>query len=203
MSRSDKSEEVLAQIQDFIEKNGYSPTVRDIMKSMGFNSTATVQYYFNKLEKMGKISKKNNINRSLSLKNQENPITANQQKFPLLGRVSAGLPIFAAENIEEYYSLPGNLFRGSNLFLLRVSGDSMIGAGIFNDDLIIVDSECSTKNGDIVVAYIDGDVTVKRLFYHNDHITLHAENPKYADMEFTDNVSVLGMVVGSIRQFNW
>lgn len=203
MSRSDKSEEVLAQIQDFIEKNGYSPTVRDIMKSMGFNSTATVQYYFNKLEKMGKISKKNNINRSLSLKNQENLITANQQKFPLLGRVSAGLPIFAAENIEEYYSLPGNLFRGSNLFLLRVSGDSMIGAGIFNDDLIIVDSECSTKNGDIVVAYIDGDVTVKRLFYHNDHITLHAENPKYADMEFTDNVSVLGKVVGSIRQFNW
>ncbi len=203
MSRSDKSEEVLAQIQDFIEKNGYSPTVRDIMKSMGFNSTATVQYYFNKLEKMGKISKKNNINRSLSLKNQENPITANQQKFPLLGRVSAGLPIFAAENIEEYYSLPGNLFRGNNLFLLRVSGDSMIGAGIFNDDLIIVDSECSTKNGDIVVAYIDGDVTVKRLFYHNDHITLHAENPKYADMEFTDNVSVLGKVVGSIRQFNW
>ncbi len=201
MSRSDKSEEVLLRIQDFIEKNGYAPTVRDIMKNMGFNSTATVQYYFNKLEKMGKISKKNNINRSLSLKNSEIP--TNTRKFPLLGRVSAGLPIFAAENIEEFYSLPGNIFRGDNLFLLRVSGDSMIGAGIFNDDFIIVDSDSSTKNGDIVVAYIDGDVTVKRIFYHDDHVTLHAENPKYADMEFSENISVIGKVVGSIRQFNW
>lgn len=202
MKRSDKSDEVYAHIQAFIEKNGYSPTVRDIMKSMGFSSTATIQYYFNKLEKQGKITKKSNINRSLSLKNSEHT-AINQKQYPLLGRVSAGLPIFAAENVEDYYTLPSGLFSGDDLFLLRVSGDSMIGAGIFNNDLIVVDSELSTKNGDIAVAYIDGDVTVKRIFYHDEYVTLHAENPKYADMEFSDNISILGKVIGSIRQFKW
>jgi len=197
-TRSDKSNEVYEYIQKFMAENGYSPSVRDIMAGLGFNSTATIQYYIKKLEAQGKIQKKNNRNRSLSLNADDAP---SFKKYPLLGKVSAGLPILAAENVEDYYSLPQNLFRGEDLFLLRVSGDSMIGAGIFNGDLIIVNRDYQPRSNDIVVAFIDGEATVKRLFIHPDHITLHAENPRYSDLNFSENVSILGKVTGSIRQF--
>ncbi|MEG1710980.1 MAG: transcriptional repressor LexA [Clostridia bacterium] len=202
-TRSDKTGEVYEYIQSFIEKNGYSPSVRDILAAMGFNSTATVQYYINKLEKQGLITKTGNKNRTLSLQGKNNQGSV-YKKFPLLGRVSAGLPILAVENIEEYYSLPQSLFKGDDLFLLRVDGDSMIGAGIFNGDLIIVNKEYQPENNDIVVAYIDGDVTVKRLFINinKNSIVLHAENVKYKDLVVdAEYASILGKVIGSIRKF--
>lgn len=195
--RKNRQQEVYDFIDDFVQTKGYSPTVRDIMRGLGYKSTSTIQYYIKRLESEGQIRRTENRNRTLNV-NKEIPTF---KKLPLVGKVAAGIPILAIENIEEYYDIPDSLFKGDDLFLLKVKGDSMIGAGIFNNDIIVVNSDCSPLNNDIVVALIDGSVTVKRIYFHSDHITLHAENPNYQDINVFDNTSILGKVVGSIRKF--
>ena len=188
---NNKSQEVFDFIQKFIAENGYSPTVREICKACDIKSTATAFTYVNQLALRGFINKADNKNRAVSLK--QNVVTV-----PLIGTVAAGRPIFATENYEGFYSIPGNFFSGEDLFMLNVHGDSMINIGMYEGDKIIVRKQESADNGDIVVALVDDSATVKRFFKRNGKIILHPENDDMEDFIF-DDVRILGKVVGLMR----
>lgn len=190
---SDKSEIVFEYIKNYITQYGYAPTVRDICKSCDLKSTATAFTYINELAKRGVINKVNCKNRAVSLK--QNAVTV-----PLVGTVAAGQPIFATENYEGFYSLPGNLFGGDDLFMLTVSGDSMINIGIYEGDKLVVKKQETADNGDIVVALVEDSATVKRFFARDGKIILHPENDNMEDFVF-DDVSIIGKVVGLMRNF--
>lgn len=187
----DKSEVVFEFIQKFIADNGYSPTVREICKACELKSTATAFTYINELTKRGVLNKSAKKNRAVSLKQ-------NITTVPLIGTVAAGQPIFATENYEDFYSIPGNFFSGDELFMLNVHGDSMINIGMFEGDKIVVRRQETADNGDIVVALVDDSATVKRFFKRNDKIILHPENDNMQDFIF-DNVTILGKVIGLMR----
>lgn len=187
----DKSELVFDFIQKFISENGYSPTVREICKECDIKSTATAFNYLNSLADRGIINKVGNKNRAVSLKQS-------CVSVPLIGTVAAGQPIFASENYEDYYSLPGNFFSGEDLFMLNVHGDSMVNIGMFDGDKIVVKKQETADNGDIVVALIDDSATVKRFFFRNGKYILHPENDNMDDFIF-DEVKILGKVVGLLR----
>jgi len=192
MKRStDKCEAVFEFIQKFITEHGYSPSVREICKACELKSTATAFTYINKLAERGLINKTNTINRAVSLK--QNAVTV-----PLIGTVAAGQPIFASENYEGYYSIPGNFFSGEDLFMLNVHGDSMINIGMYDGDKLIVKKQETADNGDIVVALVDDSATVKRFFKRDGKVILHPENDNMEDFIF-DNVAIIGKVVGLLR----
>ncbi len=188
---NNKSQEVFDFIQKFIAENGYSPTVREICKACDIKSTATAFTYVNQLALRGFINKADNKNRAVSLK--QNVVTV-----PLIGTVAAGRPIFATENYEGFYSIPGNFFSGEDLFMLNVHGDSMINIGMYEGDKIIVKRQETADNGDIVVAMVDDGATVKRFFKRDGKFILHPENDDMQDFVF-DEVTVLGKVIGLIR----
>ena len=188
---NNKSQEVFDFIQKFIAENGYSPTVREICKACDIKSTATAFTYVNQLALRGFINKADNKNRAVSLK--QNVVTV-----PLIGTVAAGRPIFATENYEGFYSIPGNFFSGEDLFMLHVHGDSMINIGMYEGDKIIVKRQETADNGDIVVAMVDDGATVKRFFKRDGKFILHPENDDMQDFVF-DEVTVLGKVIGLIR----
>ena len=188
---NNKSQEVFDFIQKFIAENGYSPTVREICKACDIKSTATAFTYVNQLALRGFINKADNKNRAVSLK--QNVVTV-----PLIGTVAAGRPIFATENYEGFYSIPGNFFSGEDLFMLNVHGDSMINIGMYEGDKIIVKRQETADNGDIVVAMVDDGATVKRIFKRDGKFILHPENDDMQDFVF-DEVTVLGKVIGLIR----
>ena len=192
------SEEKLTRVMDYIrkfsEENGYTPSVREIAKECGIKSTATVHSYLEKLQTKGYLNKATNKKRSVTL-NKSAGIS-----IPLIGVVTAGQPIFAYENYEEYYTFPSGEFRGDELFMLRVQGESMIEAGIFDGDKIIVRRQPNADLNDIVVALIEDSATVKRLIGKRDKIILHPENSTMADLVYEPHeVSILGKVIGLIR----
>ncbi|MDE6597778.1 MAG: transcriptional repressor LexA [Clostridia bacterium] len=187
----DKSEAVFDFIQKYISENGFAPSVREICKSCDIKSTATAFNYINELAEKGLINKANFKNRAVSLKQ-------NVLNVPLVGTVAAGQPIFATENYENFYSIPGNFFSGEDLFMLNVHGDSMINIGMFDGDKIVVKRQETADNGDIVVALVDDSATVKRFFKRDGKIILHPENDNMQDFIF-DNVTILGKVVGLMR----
>lgn len=187
----DKSEIVFDYIKNYITQYGYAPTVRDICKSCDLKSTATAFTYINELAKRGVINKVNCKNRAVSLK--QNAVTV-----PLIGTVAAGQPIFATENYEGFYSLPGNFFAGEDLFMLTVSGDSMINIGMYEGDKLVVKKQEIADNGDIIVALVDDSATVKRFYRRDGKIILHPENDNMQDFIF-DNVMVIGKVIGLLR----
>lgn len=192
MKRSeDKSEIVFNFIQKFIADNGYSPTVREICKACDLKSTATAFTYINELTKRGVLKKADKKNRAVSLKQ-------NITTIPLIGTVAAGQPIFATENYEDFYSIPGNFFSGEDLFMLNVHGDSMIKIGMFDGDKIVVKKQETADDGDIVVALVEDSATVKRFFKRDGKIVLHPENDTMDDFIF-DEVTILGKVVGLLR----
>lgn len=187
----DKSEAVFEFIQKFIAENGYSPTVREICKACDIKSTATAYSFINSLAERGIINKTVNKNRAVSLKQ-------NSVSVPLVGTVAAGQPIFASENYEDYFSLPGNFFSGDDLFMLTVQGDSMIKIGMLDGDKIVVKKQSTAENGEIVVALVDDSATVKRFFMRNGKYILHPENDDMNDFVF-DEVKILGKVIGLLR----
>lgn len=191
MRQNDKINQVLEFIQSFIGDNGYAPTVREVCSNCNIKSTATAYQYMNKLSEQGLINKADNKKRAVS-------ITQNVTKVPLIGTVAAGEPIFAQENYEDYFSIPSNIFNDDDLFMLNVSGSSMINVGIYNGDKIIVKKQEVADNGDIVVALVDDSATVKRFFKRNGKIILHPENDDMQDFIY-DDVMILGKVVGLIR----
>lgn len=192
------SQEKLIMVMDYIrrftEENGYTPSVREIAQECGIKSTATVHSYLEKLKSRGLLYKADNKKRSMTIGRSAGV------SIPLVGTVTAGQPIFAYENYEDYYTFPTSEFRGDELFMLRVEGTSMINAGIFDGDKIVVRRQPTAENGEIVVALIDDFATVKRLYRRNGEIVLHPENDALSDMIFADGeVAILGKVVGLIR----
>ncbi|MBQ7831527.1 MAG: transcriptional repressor LexA [Clostridia bacterium] len=196
MVSEDKLIKVMDYIRKFSEENGYTPSVREIGTECGIKSTATVYSYLQKLQDRGFLNKTTNKKRSVTL------AKSSGINIPLIGTVTAGQPIFAYENYEDYYTFPTTEFRGEDLFMLRVEGTSMIDAGIMNGDKIVVRRQQTAENGEIVVAMIDDSATVKRFYRRNGQIVLHPENEALSDMVFNDGeVSILGKVVGLIRNY--
>lgn len=185
---------VMDYIRRFSEENGYTPSVREIGAYCGIKSTATVHSYIERLQEKGYLNKAENKKRAVTLGK------SGSVNIPLLGTVTAGQPVFAYENYEEYYFFPLGEFRGEDLFMLHVQGTSMINAGICDGDKIIVRRQQTAADGEIVVALVGESATVKRLFRRNGKIILHPENEVLDDFVFNpEEVSILGKVVGLIR----
>lgn len=189
-----KMQAVLDYINEYNAEYGYSPTVREICAKLSIKSTASAYYYIEKLTDEGLLSKSPNKNRAVNFKKNASV------NIPLIGTVTAGQPIFAYENYENYYSFPAGSFKGSDLFMLSVQGESMIEAGIYNGDKIIVRKQETAENGDIVVALIEDSATVKRFYKRDGYFVLHPENETMADIIVND-VSILGIVIGLVRKF--
>lgn len=199
MRKFSKEEELLNFIKNHQEEFGYPPTVREMCHAIKVSSTSTISYYLNKLENNGLIKKSPNKNRALEIVGETFNFT-DYVKIPMVGKITAGAPILAIENTEEYFIASPSLFRGDGLFILTVSGESMINAGIFNGDKIVVKQQSSAQNGEIVAALIDGMATVKRFFKEETRYRLQPENDTM-DPIFTDHVEILGKVIGLIRKF--
>ena len=196
MVNEEKLTKVMDYIRKFTEENGYTPSVREIGKECGIKSTATVHSYIEKLQTKGYLSKTDNKKRAVTISKSSGV------NIPLIGTVTAGQPIFAYENYEDYYTFPAGEFKGENLFMLRVQGSSMIDAGICDGDKIIVRKQEVAQNGEIVVALVDDGATVKRFYAKNGQIILHPENESLSDMIFApEEVKILGKVVGLMRNY--
>ena len=196
------NEEKLIKIMDYIRKfsesNGYTPSVREIGKECNIKSTATVHSYIEKLQAKGYLSKTDYKKRAVTIGKSAGV------NIPLLGVVTAGQPIFAYENYEDYYTFPAGEFKGEDLFMLRVQGTSMIDAGIMDGDKIIVRRQPTAENGEIVVALINEEdaATVKRFYKKDGMIVLHPENEALSDFIYPpEQVSILGKVVGLMRNY--
>lgn len=201
--KNEKVMEVYEFLKQHISTYGYPPSVREVCSALSIKSTATVYYYFEKLEELGYIRKSRNKFRALEIVNKDDISSSkdvNLVEIPLIGKISAGIPITAIENYEDTYKFPEGIFKGSSLFMLNVSGDSMLNAGINDKDLIVVKSQPTAENGEIVVAFIDGESTVKRFYKKENKFVLHPENELYEDI-ILDNVEILGVVVGLIRKY--
>lgn len=193
-----KLDDVLQFINEYTDENGFPPTVREICARLQIKSTATAYDYVNRLKEMGMLQKTAGKKRAVAVTN------TNSVRVPLIGTVTAGTPILAAENYEGYYTLPTAEFRGDDLFLLTVKGDSMIEAGIFSGDKIVVRKQDTAENGDIVVAMFDDGIeegaTVKRFFRRDGKFILHPENSALSDYVLNE-VIILGKVIGLLRSF--
>jgi repressor LexA len=195
-----KLNEVLNFIKDFSARHGYPPSVREMCGGLRISSTASVYYYLNKLESLGLISKSPSKNRAIEIKTKYSDFAKKTSvDIPLLGKIAAGEPILAVENLEDVYPLPRELFGNGELFMLSIKGDSMIDAGIFDGDKIIIKKQPAANNGEIVAALIDGCATVKRLFVHKDKIVLHPENAAMQDI-VAEKVDIIGVAAGLIRK---
>ncbi len=191
-----KLQELLEYIKQYQLENGKSPSYRVIMKAMGFNNLATVFRYVNKLHSRGSLEKDDLGGIAISLNlNLDRTIVA-----PLVGTVTCGNPILAVENIEANYSLPTSIFGTGETIILHAQGESMIGAGIFDGDFLVVKKHCLVEDGDIIVARIGEEVTTKRIFHRKGKIILHPENPAFKDIVL-DSVELEGKVVSSIHNF--
>lgn len=185
---STKREEILAYLREYTAQNGYPPSVREIMHAVGLRSTASVHYHLSELDRLGEISVDGSRNRAISL--------STPQGVPILGVVTAGQPILAVENIEGY--LPWNA--EEDCFALRVRGDSMIEAGIFDGDKVVVRAQQAADHGDIVVALLGDEATVKRLYRKDGEVWLMPENPAYAPINGQE-ATILGKVRAVIREY--
>lgn len=212
-----KQRRILEFIRDSLHNEYRCPTVREICAHVGLSSTSTVQSHLNTLEKFGYIRRDPNKNRAISIVNDIKPnisiskdsnemsssdnfefLGANLKQVPLIGTVQAGMPITAIENLESTMTLPVQLTGNSDCFMLRVQGDSMMNIGIYEDDMLIVRHQNTANNGDVVVARIDDEATVKRFFKEKGHIRLQPENDDFAPIIVKD-CHIEGLVIGLVR----
>ena len=192
-----REQSVYDYISSAISENGYAPSVRDIENALGFKSTSTVHMYINRLEEFGLIKKMDGKSRAITLTGAK-PMGAN--KVPVLGRVTAGMPVIAEQNFDGYidFVVESKKYDPKNLFALKVSGVSMIEAGIMDGDYVIVNRSNYAKNGDIIVALIEDEATVKTFYKENGHFRLQPENSELEPI-IVKEMSVLGKVVASVR----
>ncbi|MBC8610466.1 transcriptional repressor LexA [Massilimaliae timonensis] len=193
MPLNEKAKLIYEYIVDRISHN-LSPTVREICRDLNIKSTSTVHRYINELCEEGLIVKLDNHNRSIQLPN------SNVARVPILGNVAAGSPITAIEEIEGYIPFDSGFGDPSELFALTIKGDSMINAGIFDGDIVIVKKSPVARNGEIVVALVDDSATTKTFYKENGHFRLQPENDDYEPI-IVKEVVILGKVVASIRYF--
>ena len=198
-----RQEDALNFIKTYIVSHGYPPTVREIATNIGVSSPATVQAHLDSLANKGYIKKGSNKNRTIELMVDNEFIPKNEDviEVPLLGKITAGNPIEAIQNPNEYFSLPAYLVpKDKEVFTLNVSGDSMINAGILDGDIVIVERRNTARNGEIVVAMTeDNEVTLKTFYKENGHIRLQPENDTMEPFIF-DNVFILGKAIGLYRK---
>ena len=191
MARKSRQDEILAFIQDYMQKNSYAPSVREIGEAVGLKSTATVHYHLSALQQQGLLTMERDKRRSISL-----PM-GSAGHIPIVGVVTAGHPILAQERIEGYLPVDGST---RDRFALRVRGESLIGAGILDGDLVIVRQQSEALNGQIVVALIGDVATVKRLRFDRDGVWLLPENPAFEPIDGRE-ARILGRVVGLVRDY--
>nr|WP_320146910.1 transcriptional repressor LexA [uncultured Anaeromusa sp.] len=199
----DKPAEILSFIRERLRTNGYPPSIREIGSAVGLSSSSTVHGYLNRLEEDGLIRRDPTKPRAIELVSESPWRQKEMIPVPLVGRVTAGLPILAEENIEDTFPLPASLLGRGNedLFMLTVSGESMIKVGIHDGDFLLVRPSDSAKNGDIVVALVDGEeATVKRFWKDGKQILLKPENDAMEPIR-PEHVDILGHVVGLFRKF--
>ncbi len=198
-----RQEDSLRYIKKYMVSHGYPPTVREITEALGLSSPATIQAHLNSLAKKGYIKKGGNKNRTIELmvKNEYLPQNEEVTEVPLLGKITAGNPIEAIENPNEYFSLPTYLIpKNKEVFTLKVSGESMINAGILDGDIVIVERRSNARNGEIVVAMTEeNEVTLKTFYKENGHIRLQPENDSMEPFIF-NNVFILGKAIGLYRK---
>jgi repressor LexA len=196
-----RQEQVLEFIRASVRADGYPPTVREICAALDLSSPSTVHAHLANLERLGLIKRDPSKPRALDVVGDARP----PRPLPLIGRVAAGAPIIAEDNIEDLVDVPGFLRRDDDDFVLRVRGDSMTGAGIFDADLIVVHPQPDARNGEIVVARVAGiadtEATAKRFFREGATVRLVAENENYEPIVVNaDQVELVGRVVGVLRQ---
>lgn len=191
----DKTQEVYEFVEEFIFKNNYPPTIREIGEKLKLDSTSSVVYHLKKLETMGKISRSENKNRAIEL--TDKPIVSSVT-LPVVGEIAAGQPILAEENWTDKIVINENFFMGTNLFVLKVKGDSMIDVGIFDGDYVVISKQNIANNGEIMACLIDNEATVKRFYKENGFFRLQPENSSMRPI-YVDHVEILGKVVGLIR----
>lgn len=197
MNKTDeKLNNVFSYVEGYILNYGYPPSVREICRDLSIKSTATCHSYLKRLEEQGLISISGSKKRAIMLTKPK----ADCISVPLIGSIAAGTPILADENLEEYYPLSRDFESYGETFMLNVRGDSMREIGIYNGDKVIIRKQETAENGEIVAALIDDSATVKRFFKKNGKFILHPENEAYNDI-VTENVVVLGKVVGLIRKY--
>ncbi len=197
---TDKEKRVLEYIRDTIEKKGYSPTVRDISKALDIKSTSTVFSYLSKLEEKGYIVRETGKSRTIRVDADENGVASLGMRIPIIGRVRAGLPVLAEQNLEGYVNFIPDRRVTSELFALRVIGSSMIEAGILDGDIVIVERTSTASDGDRVVALIGDEATVKDFYREEDGFRLQ---PRNRDMRpiYTKELAILGKVIASVRYY--
>lgn len=197
-----KQIEILLYIKSEVQRQGYPPAVRDICKGVNLKSTSTVHSHLEKLEAKGYIRKDPTKPRAIEILDKNDDFLLASKKtvdVPILGKVTAGTPILAVENIEDTYPVPLELVEGYDVFMLKIQGESMIDAGILDGDLVLVKEQKSALNGDIVVALLEDEATVKRFFKEKDKIRLQPEN-QFMEPIFSTDVSILGKVIGLYRR---
>ncbi|EGL17222.1 transcriptional repressor LexA [Paenibacillus chitinolyticus] len=193
---------ILEFIKNEVKDKGYPPSVREIGEAVGLASSSTVHGHLERLEKKGLIRRDPTKPRAIEITDGDSDFALSIAQVPLIGKVTAGMPITATENIEDYFPLPMHLVSDYNVFMLNVVGESMIEAGIHNGDMVIVRQQQTANNGDIVVAMTDEDeATVKRFYKERDHIRLQPENSTM-DPILLNNVTILGKVIGLFRNIH-
>ena len=200
---TDRQKEILDTIKKFIAKNGFPPTVREIGKALNLSSPATTHFHLSKLESKGYIKKDKSKNRTLELlvPNEYVEEASDIATVPLIGTITAGNPIEAIENPDEYFSVPISLIpKKSSIFALNVKGTSMINKGIRDGDIVLIERKKTANNGEIVAAMTDeNEVTLKTFYKEQNHIRLQPENDSMAPI-LLNNVTILGKAVGLYRK---
>jgi repressor LexA len=198
---------IMQYIIDEVQKKGYPPSVREIGEAVGLSSSSTVHAHLSKLVRLGYLRRDPTKPRAIEVLvggAADTQIDYYQEliNIPVVGTVTAGTPILATQNIEDYFPLPRNFTKSEDVFMLKVKGDSMINAGILDGDLAVVSKESAgLTNGEIVVAMLEDEATVKRFYKEKNRIRLQPENEKYEPIYATD-VKVLGKVIGLVRKFH-
>jgi repressor LexA len=194
-----RQQEIFDFVKRYRSEHGYPPTVRDIGRAIGLTSSSTVHAHLANLEKLGVLRRDPTKPRAIEVLVDKAKAAAATSGLPLVGQVAAGQPVLAEENIEEYVAVPPIAGGDDGQFVLRVKGDSMKDVGIFEGDYVIVRSQDTADNGEIVVALVGDEATVKRFFREKDHVRLQPENDALEPIR-TRDVQVLGRVVGVCRR---
>lgn len=215
-NQAEREMKILEFMKEWIDNNDYPPTVRDICSALNIKSTSTVHKALGSLEQQGYIRKDPVKKRAIKIIDKDEQAAVKEKKVnesservdivdvPVIGRIAAGEPILAEQNIEDSFPIPARYLGHGNNFMLRVKGDSMINAGIFNGDFLLIE-ECNTAhNGEIVAAMVEGaeyGATVKKFYKENGHIRLQPENDEYEPI-IVDDCTIVGKVKGVFRYFN-
>ncbi len=205
---SGRQKAILEFIGQHSQEKGYPPSVREIAAAVGLRSPSTVHSHLERLQELGFLKKNPSQPRTIELQESANPYLPFEENLldqavvniPVLGEITAGQPIFAYENIETNMPLPADLFRGAQHFILKVEGDSMIGAGIYSGDLAVIRHQKTAENGEVVVALMDNDATLKKFYHEGKKVRLQPENPTMEPI-YTEEVEILGKLVALLRVY--